>query len=116
MIFTKLLTKNNIFFSDVLMSLRGSPIWSSMVSTVEAEVMKLLENKNNVNATKKHLQHPENVELINKLIYEYMDWMGYKLTSTMFAKGKVFDFREQIFSIAFPYVLSCLKNVVLFST
>lgn len=80
-----------MIFSDIQMSLRGSPMWSSMVSTVEAEVMKLLENKNKINETKNHIQPPETTELINKLIFEYMNWMGYKLTSTMFTKGKIFD-------------------------
>jgi len=58
-----------------------------LVSTVETEVIKLLEGKSTINTIKKKPQQSETIELINKLISEYMDWMGYKLTNTMFMKG-----------------------------
>lgn len=38
--------------------------------------------------TEKKPEQSETIELINKLISEYMDWMGYKLTNSMFKKGR----------------------------
>lgn len=68
-------------------------MWNSLVSTVEAEVIKLFEDKAIINTNNKKPQQPDSVELINKLISEYMDWMGYNLTYSMFAKGsnKIFE-------------------------
>jgi len=40
-----------------------------------------------INTTKNKPEQTETIELINKLIFEYMDWMGYKLTNSMFKKG-----------------------------
>lgn len=54
---------------------------------METEVIKLFKEKNVINTTKNKPQNTEMIELINKLIFEYMDWMGYKLTNSMFAKG-----------------------------
>jgi len=54
---------------------------------MEAEVIKLLEDESTINTIKKKPQQSETIELINKLISEYMDWMGYKFTNTMFMKG-----------------------------
>lgn len=62
-------------------------MWNSLVSTVETEVIKLFEDKNVINISKKKPEQPETVELINTLISEYMDWMGYKFTNAMFMKG-----------------------------
>lgn len=54
---------------------------------MEAEVIKLFESKSTINTIKKKPQQPETIQLINKLISEYMDWMGYKVTNTIFMTG-----------------------------
>jgi len=55
---------------------------------VETEMKKIFEEKNLTNnITKKDPEQTETIELINKLISEYMDWMGYRLTNSMFKKG-----------------------------
>lgn len=58
-----------------------------MISNVEAEVIKVFEEKSLISTEKRKPQQPEMTELINKLIIEYMDWMGYKLTKSVFTKG-----------------------------
>jgi len=40
-----------------------------------------------INIIEKKPEQSETNELINKLISEYMDFMGYKLTNSMFKKG-----------------------------
>lgn len=40
-----------------------------------------------INKTEKKPEQSETIELINKLISEYMDWMGYKSTNSMFKIG-----------------------------
>ncbi|CAH1737290.1 uncharacterized protein LOC114128491 [Aphis gossypii] len=70
----------------VKQSLKDGPNWDSFVSTVETEIRKILENKRVINTTKNKPEQSETIELINKLIFEYMDWMGYKLTNSMFKK------------------------------
>lgn len=69
-------------------SLKESSTWNTLVSTIENDAIKLLENKGIIHMDKKESQqHPEIIGLINKLISEYMDWMGYKSTNTMFLRG-----------------------------
>lgn len=68
-------------------SLKQTPVWNNLISTMEAEIIKLFEGKGEINVTKTKLAQPEIIELVNKLIYEYMDWMGYKLTGNAFKKG-----------------------------
>lgn len=69
-------------------SLKESLTWNTLVSTIENDAIKILENKGIIHMDKKESrQHPEIIGLINKLISEYMDWMGYKSTNTMFMKG-----------------------------
>lgn len=75
------------YFLVVKQSLKDGPNWDSFVSTVETEIRKILENKRVINTTKNKPEQSETIELINKLIFEYMDWMGYKLTNSMFKKG-----------------------------
>ncbi|KAF0760367.1 LisH domain-containing protein [Aphis craccivora] len=70
----------------VKQSLKDGSNWDSFVSTVETEIRKILENKRVINTTKNKPEQTETIELINKLIFEYMDWMGYKLTNSMFKK------------------------------
>lgn len=41
-----------------------------------------------INIIEKKPEQSETIELINKLIFEYMDSMGYKLTNSMFKKGR----------------------------
>lgn len=72
------------------MNLKKSPTWKSLISTVETEVIKLFESKGIINIPDNKPEQPEIVELINKLISEYMNRMGYKLTCSMFAKGMQF--------------------------
>lgn len=62
-------------------------MWNNIVSTIETEIIKQFEEKGVKNLMTKKPEQPKEVDLINKLILEYMDWMGYKLTSTMFVKG-----------------------------
>lgn len=83
-------------FSVIKQSLKNSPVWENLVSSVGDEVMKLFLDKHVTNATKQKPRQPEIVQLINKLISEYMDWMGYKLTNNMFLRG-VFKTYTQLF-------------------
>lgn len=89
------------------MSLKESPMWNSLISTVEAEVIKLFENKGILNITNKKPQQSEIIDLINKLISEYMDWMGYKLTCSMFTKGMQF---KTILLIDFIIIMFVYKS------
>lgn len=69
-------------------SLKESLTWNTFVSTIENDVLKILENKDIIHTNKKKFQQqPEIIELINKLISEYLNWMEYKSTNTMFMKG-----------------------------
>ncbi|XP_015376043.1 PREDICTED: uncharacterized protein LOC107170437 isoform X2 [Diuraphis noxia] len=71
----------------VKQSLKNGPNWDTFTSTVENEIKKILREKGVINITTEKKPVPsETIELINKLITEYMDWMGYKLTNSMFKK------------------------------
>jgi hypothetical protein len=54
---------------------------------LEAAVTKLLLEKHVINETNEKPQQPEIVEMINQLILEYIDHMGYSLTKNVFIKG-----------------------------
>lgn len=54
---------------------------------LEAAVVKILEEKRTINTKKEKPQQPEIVELINNLILDYIDHMGYSLTKNIFLKG-----------------------------
>jgi len=60
--------------------------------TVESEVINILEHKGIINITNKNTHQSEIIEIVNKLISEYMDQMGYTLTNTMFLKGKLINY------------------------
>lgn len=64
-------------------------MWNRSICMVELEaaVVKLLIDKHIINETIEKPQQPEIVELINQLIFEYMDHMGYSLTKNVFIKG-----------------------------
>ncbi|XP_026806669.1 uncharacterized protein LOC113549522 isoform X1 [Rhopalosiphum maidis] len=88
----------------VKQSLKDGPNWNNFVSTVETEIKKILENKRVINIAKNKPVQSETTELINKLIFEYMDWMGYQLTNTMFKKElgtelKANGYRKQMTSL-----------------
>jgi len=76
-----------LLFLVVKRSLKESSTWNSFASTVETEIKKILEEKDVTNKTEKKPEQSETIELINKLISEYMDWMGYKSTNSMFKTG-----------------------------
>ncbi|XP_060849694.1 uncharacterized protein LOC132928814 [Rhopalosiphum padi] len=88
----------------VKQSLKDGPNWNNFVSTVETEIKKILVNKRVINIAKNKPVQSETTELINKLIFEYMDWMGYQLTNTMFKKElgtelKANGYRKQMTSL-----------------
>ncbi|XP_025198964.1 uncharacterized protein LOC112597219 [Melanaphis sacchari] len=88
----------------VKQSLKNSPTWNNFVSTVEAEINKILVNKRMISTTKNKPEQSETIELINKLISEYLDWMGYELTNSTFKKElgtelKSNGYRNQITSL-----------------
>ncbi|KAL4120917.1 hypothetical protein QTP88_013524 [Uroleucon formosanum] len=88
----------------VKQSLQDSSTWNSFASTVETEIRKILEEKCVINIIEKKPEQSETIELINKLISEYMDSMGYKLTNSMFKKElgtelKTNGYRKQMTSL-----------------
>ncbi|XP_012271657.1 lisH domain-containing protein FOPNL isoform X2 [Orussus abietinus] len=54
-----------------------------MKAEMRTEVMKLLDGSNKSHRTKRP-KPPHDVLLLNELIREYLDWIGYKYTSTVF--------------------------------
>lgn len=84
------------FFSVVIQSLKDNSSWNRLLSNVENEVSKLIIKKE---TSKAKPQQPEIIELINKLIFEYMDWMGYKFTKSVFTKG-------------FYFIINCLLIII----
>ncbi|XP_003243938.1 uncharacterized protein LOC100571869 [Acyrthosiphon pisum] len=85
-------------------SLIDNSTWNSFASTVETEIRKILEEKDVINIKEKKPEQSETNELINKLISEYMDFMGYKLTNSMFKKElgtelKTNGYRKQMTSL-----------------
>ncbi|XP_022181194.1 uncharacterized protein LOC111041266 [Myzus persicae] len=89
----------------VKQSLKDGPNWNNFALTVETEIRKILKEKRVINSTtEKKPEQSETIELINKLISEYMDWMGYKLTNSMFKKElgtelKTNGYRKQMTSL-----------------
>lgn len=80
-----------LFFSDIKQSLQKNPIlWDRLLSTVETEVLNMFEQKSFIDTKKTQLKQPEEVELTNMIISEYMEWMGYKMTNTIFMKGTLY--------------------------
>lgn len=78
-------------FSDIKQCLQKNPIfWEKLLSTVETEVLNIFEQKSCIDTKKTQPKQPEEVELTNMIISEYMDWMGYKMTNTVFMKGSLF--------------------------
>ncbi|VVC36111.1 LIS1 homology motif,FGFR1 oncogene partner (FOP), N-terminal dimerisation domain [Cinara cedri] len=73
-------------FKAVKQSLIDNSLWNNLISNVETEIIKLFEEKGTISTSNIKPQQPEMIELINKLIFEYMDWMGYKLTNSVFMK------------------------------
>ncbi|CAI6347775.1 unnamed protein product [Macrosiphum euphorbiae] len=86
-------------------SLIDKSTWNSFASTVETEIRKILEEKDVINIIEKKPELSETNELINELISEYMDFMGYKLTNSMFKKElgttelKTNGYRKQMTSL-----------------
>lgn len=92
----KYMQLNAIFFSDIKQRLqKNSVLWNRLLTTVETEVLDMFEQKSFIDTTKTQPKQPEDVELTNMLISEYMDWMGYKMTNTIFTKGTL----QQYFSL-----------------
>lgn len=56
---------------------------------MRTKVMKLLEGSQRSSRSKRP-KSPQEVLVINELIREYLDWMGYKYASNVLATGKVF--------------------------
>lgn len=54
------------------------------------EAIKMLQDMGEINTQlEKPQQQSEVIELINNLIFEYMDWMRYTSSNTTFIKGKI---------------------------
>jgi len=49
---------------------------------MRTEVMRLLDDSSKSNRNR-NVERPRNVVLMNELIREYLDWMGYKYTSSV---------------------------------
>ena len=54
---------------------------------MRTEVMKLLDGSSKSSRTKRP-KSPHDVLLLNELIREYLDWIGYKYTSNILVAGK----------------------------
>ncbi|XP_058795400.1 centrosomal protein 20 [Phymastichus coffea] len=63
-------------------SLEADGELSQIKAEMRTKVMKLLEGSNR-SSKPKHPKSPHEVLLINELIREYLDWMGYKYTSSV---------------------------------
>ena len=64
-------------------SLKAGGELSRMKAEMCTEVIKLLDNLNKGNKAKLPKQS-QDIILLNELIREYLDWMGYKYSSTVF--------------------------------
>lgn len=67
-------------------SLKAGGELSRMKAEMCTEVIKLLDNLNKGNKAKLPKQS-QDIILLNELIREYLDWMGYKYSSTVFTSG-----------------------------
>ncbi|XP_011501936.1 PREDICTED: lisH domain-containing protein FOPNL [Ceratosolen solmsi marchali] len=69
-------------FLAVRTSLDADGELSQIKAAMRTKVMKLLEGSHR-SSRSKCLKSPREVLIINELIREYLDWMGYKYTSTV---------------------------------
>lgn len=67
-------------------SLEADGDLGQMKAEMRTIVMKLLEGSNK-SSRSKHPKSPNEVLIINELIREYLDWMGYKYTSSVMVTG-----------------------------
>jgi lisH domain-containing protein FOPNL len=91
---SNLLLENNFsayknIFLAVRTSLEADGELSQMKAAMRTKVMKLLEGSHRTSRSK-CLKSPQEVLIINELIREYLDWMGYKYTSSVLVSGRVF--------------------------
>ncbi|CAD1472307.1 unnamed protein product, partial [Heterotrigona itama] len=64
-------------------SLKADGDLGRIKAEMRTEVIKLLDNSNKENKTKLP-KPPLDIVFLNELIREYLDWMGYKYSSTVF--------------------------------
>lgn len=67
-------------------SLKADGDLGRIKAEMRTEVIKLLDNSNKENKTKLP-KPPLDIVFLNELIREYLDWMGYKYSSTVFISG-----------------------------
>ncbi|KAK9301623.1 hypothetical protein QLX08_006057 [Tetragonisca angustula] len=68
---------------NVRESLKADGELGRIKAEMRTEVIKLLDNSNKENKTKLP-KPPLDIVFLNELIREYLDWMGYKYSSTVF--------------------------------
>lgn len=73
---------------------------------MRTEVIKLLDCSSKEN--KKIVKPSHDIILLNELVREYLDWMGYKYSSTVFIAGILCYFREYIY--IYTYMCHHIKN------
>ena len=73
-------------FTAVRESLKADGDLGRIKAEMRTEVIKLLDNSNKENKTKLP-KPPLDIVFLNELIREYLDWMGYKYSSTVFISG-----------------------------
>ena len=79
-----------MFFKLIYIAVRSSLEADGHLGQIKAEirtkVMKLLDKSSVTKEVKKPMN--TNVLLINELIREYLNWMGYQYTSSVFVAGE----------------------------
>lgn len=78
-------------FIAVRTSLENDGELSQIKAEMRTKVMKLLEGSNKSGISKQP-KSPREVLIVNELIREYLDWMGYKYTSTVLVSGMIISF------------------------
>ncbi|XP_031829672.1 centrosomal protein 20 [Nomia melanderi] len=72
---------------DLINAVRESLVRTGELSRMKAEmhtkIIQILDNSNSGNKQKLPIP-PQDITLLNELIRNYLDWMGYKYSSTVF--------------------------------
>lgn len=68
-------------------SLESDGVLGRVKAEMRTEVMRLLDGPSDTSNRITKIESPRNVILMNELIREYLDWIGYKYTSSILIAG-----------------------------
>ena len=81
------LLKEILWILAVRDSLEADGQLGRLKAEMRTEVMRLLDGSS-TSARIKNIESPRNVLIMNELVREYLDWIGYKYTASVLIAGK----------------------------